>query len=352
MAKFVTVPLPAKSAEEKQQQQQKDGSRNNKRAGPTIFPKLSSPGSFSGKSSTNLTATASPSSSVQSPVFVARPKTSGAEIGTRSASRTQQKQQWADFVLNTSPIEVIADDDSYMFPMPQLRRPSTATNSAAASPRIEEPFPFGSTSALKAEDLSNALSSAKLLNDAKRSNDQSAAGSRTGPSMRPTRAYTTNWSAELESPKPKLNRWKSLGGFFGKKRADAEPVESFKSPDLREEHAPEKVSSPLEKEDVHSPQEVQSPISPVGGLLRSLTKRTKQPSEKRPKTREGKIEERAIVSPLNAPLLDVQIPEIKMERYSVMFQEVLPVRSSSLLARRQAAFDKTKLVPGGSITVS
>lgn len=46
------------------------------------------------------------------------------------------------------------------------------------------------------------------------------------------------------------------------------------------------------------------------------------------------------------PLLDVDIPSIEMERYSVMFDSVIkPISSaSSLLARRQATLDKLKVV--------
>ena len=47
------------------------------------------------------------------------------------------------------------------------------------------------------------------------------------------------------------------------------------------------------------------------------------------------------------PLLDVDIPSIEMERYSIMFGSLLQkpnVTSSSLLARRQATLDRLKTV--------
>jgi hypothetical protein len=46
---------------------------------------------------------------------------------------------------------------------------------------------------------------------------------------------------------------------------------------------------------------------------------------------------------LSKPLLQVDIPDASMERYSVMFRGVLDLRQSSLLARRQAQLDKLVL---------
>ena len=51
--------------------------------------------------------------------------------------------------------------------------------------------------------------------------------------------------------------------------------------------------------------------------------------------------------PHGGQLLDVDIPSVEMERYSVMFGNLLPKpagMSSSLLARRQATLDKLKTV--------
>ncbi|KAM5348296.1 hypothetical protein ACJ41O_008120 [Fusarium nematophilum] len=49
---------------------------------------------------------------------------------------------------------------------------------------------------------------------------------------------------------------------------------------------------------------------------------------------------------LDSPLLDIEIPSIKMERYSVMFNGVLQPQgsASSLLARRQATLDRLKTI--------
>ena len=50
-------------------------------------------------------------------------------------------------------------------------------------------------------------------------------------------------------------------------------------------------------------------------------------------------------SSTGGPFLDVEIPSIKMERYSVMFDSLLnPQGSSSLLARRQATLEKLKSI--------
>lgn len=50
-------------------------------------------------------------------------------------------------------------------------------------------------------------------------------------------------------------------------------------------------------------------------------------------------------TPSSGPFLDVEIPSIKMERYSVMFDSLLnPQGASSLLARRQATLEKLKTI--------
>lgn len=52
------------------------------------------------------------------------------------------------------------------------------------------------------------------------------------------------------------------------------------------------------------------------------------------------------VPQLIGPFLDVEIPSVKMERYSIMFGNVLkqPNQASSLLARRQATLDRLKTI--------
>jgi hypothetical protein len=44
----------------------------------------------------------------------------------------------------------------------------------------------------------------------------------------------------------------------------------------------------------------------------------------------------------SSPMLDVDIPRIEMERYSVMFGSLLKPRDSSLLTRRQATLEKLR----------
>ncbi|KAH0564930.1 hypothetical protein GP486_001685, partial [Trichoglossum hirsutum] len=50
----------------------------------------------------------------------------------------------------------------------------------------------------------------------------------------------------------------------------------------------------------------------------------------------------------SSPMLDVDIPRIEMERYSVMFGSLLNPRNSSLLTRRQAALEKLKDLDGSA----
>lgn len=65
------------------------------------------------------------------------------------------------------------------------------------------------------------------------------------------------------------------------------------------------------------------------------------------------LENSSVKSPTDKPLLDVEIPRIQMERYSVMFGSLLqPNRSSSLIVRRQGNSDRLKPLNELSMKVS
>jgi hypothetical protein len=303
-----------------------------------------------------------------------RPKTAGAETTSNAsagftnfsklhAQNLQQRKEWADMMMTGSPIEIVADDDTYMFPTP-FRRPSTA-NTLAASPVLKSAYSVGN---LKRPGTPSdnlywlpALASAPI-DEQKPQKEKTWPTPRTGPGMLPVRAHTAvdfseMEAAKIEAEKPKLSRWKSLGGIFTKKKLES-PVESkptgdlkdVKEEEVKEEETP--MTSPVDQKP--------SPLVSGNSILRGLTKRKNSVGEKRPKTRDGKTDKKAIVKaphppPKDPPVIDLQIPDVTLERYSVMFKQFnpLPARSSSLLARRQAGNnDRLKPVPGGSLKVS
>lgn len=105
---------------------------------------------------------------------------------------------------------------------------------------------------------------------------------------------------------------------------------------------------PIERK---SPKEPKSKDTKSGGLGRKVSLRGIRGDRAR-RAMESKESVLPPPSPpppvpqLSGPLLDVEIPSIKMERYSIMFGGVLESQnnssSSSLLARRQATLDRLK----------
>lgn len=119
------------------------------------------------------------------------------------------------------------------------------------------------------------------------------------------------------------------------------PSEAITSPSKA---GKEKVTTPIKASKETKPKEPGS-----GGMARKMTLRGLRGDSKK------KRAERIPVPPSSPPpmpaipraLLDVEIPSIKMDRYSVMFNSVLQPQqgsSSSLLARRQANLDNLKTV--------
>jgi hypothetical protein len=177
----------------------------------------------------------------------------------------------------------------------------------------------------------------------------------TTPRTPPMRSNTTRESRteDMDGARPKLSRWKSLGGLFGRKRFASSPIARQGSKDALE----------LKKKDVV---ELRGEIA-VQTTIDSTTSSPYSPrqlrkSKKSVKGRSPLLRSRwdagvyAGASPppsQSAPLLNVDIPQVRMERYSVMFSDLLPerpTRSSSLLARRQATGDRLK-PPGVSLKV-
>ncbi|KAH7386171.1 hypothetical protein BKA64DRAFT_135329 [Cadophora sp. MPI-SDFR-AT-0126] len=168
--------------------------------------------------------------------------------------------------------------------------------------------------------------------------------------------------------KQKTSKWKLLGGLFGGKKHEAQPAAFYQLQpeasqqqpvdhgfDFGEAAASEKPksrgrgrsNSSARKSRKHKPDMSRSNTVPLRFDLEGLDR------QKQTATPEITIDGGNVVydgsqtTQKGAGLLDVDIPSIQMERYSVLFSSVLQKpqsQSSSLLARRQATLDKLKTV--------
>lgn len=177
--------------------------------------------------------------------------------------------------------------------------------------------------------------------------------------------------------KPKVSRWKSLGGLFGKKGLTRS---ASTSPSSYSQHPPYREMTPsltcqernMEASGVthfyasraESPQESLGPSltpspkrTPTIGSKRLRRKMSFRRSNSQRKGIQGGSQpnrKRSHTAPILRPqeespnfqlngesLLQVEIPNVEMERYSVMFSNLLqPPTTSSLLARRQAHLEE------------
>lgn len=130
-----------------------------------------------------------------------------------------------------------------------------------------------------------------------------------------------------EPGKPKLSRWRSLGSFFGKRG-------------LQQQHDDYQMRQPEVKVEEFT---TSLPANNHPGAAMESPKETKKSKRKQKRGVEHLATGPIFLSeaghgpnaPPKGPLLNVDIPDIQMERYSVMFSSVLPSRKPSLLARRQ-----------------
>jgi hypothetical protein len=162
-------------------------------------------------------------------------------------------------------------------------------------------------------------------------------------------------------PKSKSSKWKILGGLFGKKAS--EPPTAFYQVQP-EEHRSDYLtfpSPPLEKPrgrgKTTSERKLEKPRPEVKRANTVPIDFQSQESNNRPKEfplnppLQPQLQPTQLQPPRihieGGPLLNVEIPSIEMERYSVMFGNLIEPSStstSSLLARRQATLDRLKVV--------
>ena len=275
-----------------------------------------------------------------------RPKTANAAAPAR--------RNWSELTATGSPIEITADEDTFLFPTPVSRKvPSPILSSAVKPAEMESTddvvnigVAIGSPS--QTSYFSPPMSSSRLAPPSQQDV--------TTPRTPPMRSNTTRETRteDMDGARPKLSRWKSLGGLFGRKRFASPPISRQGSRDaleLKKREVAELRGEIAVQTTINST--VTSPYSP-----RHLRKSKKSVKGRSPLLRsnlwDSDVPSGASPPPSQfAPLLNVDIPQVRMERYSVMFSELLPqraTRSSSLLARRQAMGDRLK-PPGGPLKV-
>ncbi|KAF1812919.1 hypothetical protein P152DRAFT_473450 [Eremomyces bilateralis CBS 781.70] len=175
---------------------------------------------------------------------------------------------------------------------------------------------------------------------------------------------------EADQPKPKLSRWKSIGGLFAK-RPNHTPNHTPRTMYMLDEPvAPSKKRAVntqmpgkgLPNDSLRKPTETMTPKEPKSPWRSRSVKRGK-PGPARNQTHPTPTDMSFLTQPagVDGRLLDVSIPKCEMERYSVMFNHVLgkpaanetepPLpASSSLLARRnQANVEQLKPASGGEL---
>ncbi|KAI1779756.1 hypothetical protein F4818DRAFT_152248 [Hypoxylon cercidicola] len=174
----------------------------------------------------------------------------------------------------------------------------------------------------------------------------------------PVSRISTVESIEKPLPRKQSGKWK-LFSRFGKKQSDhshPEPHEQQDAP--RSEQLPDIASQPwydtkMERSHTvnsrgtarHKPIVVRSQTMPYDADSSAQEAKSK-PHDRKTKETFGRIPIALDHKPTSSgPLLDVEIPDITMERYSVMFGSVLqPQHQPSLLARRQATMQKLKTI--------
>lgn len=141
----------------------------------------------------------------------------------------------------------------------------------------------------------------------------------------------------------KSSKWKKIGGLFKAKSALAMPMDEPKIPP--KQHAPkqkgEQSSKPTQRRGSNEewPKiEVDSTAAPAGPNTspqrsRKLSLSGKKSDKPQPPEKGGK-----------SRLLDIDIPDVQMERYSVMFSQVMSKnKRPSLLARRSKTLDNLRM---------
>ncbi|TLD37399.1 hypothetical protein E2P81_ATG04211 [Venturia nashicola] len=286
-----------------------------------------------------------------------RPQTANAAMDRRKGMRAMG-----------SPIVLSSGSDTFNFPTPS-RSPTTTQDIYLPEMRSDTPDIIGVAlgSPSHAAFFHSPMFESPYQNTLAASKDFL-----TPPLSTPGRSMTSDESRSTkndldEGTKPKLSRWRSLGGLFGRKQVQARndrkpsPLVQPSSPALQERR-------PLPRVQQTSPAPVDLKLHGAHAWDRDNSSRvvfeaqTSPPSTK--KTRRERmglgrsqtaptVETRSEspAPPPKGPMLDVEIPDTKMERYSVMFNQTpddtphSESPPSGLLARRQASVTRKRADP-------
>lgn len=264
-----------------------------------------------------------------------------------------------------SPIMLTSGPDIFNFPTPS-RSPSTTQDMYVPEIRSHSPDTIGVAlgSPSQAAFFRSPMFESPFQNSLATHKDLM-----TPPLSTPGRSMTTYESRSTkndlnEEVKPKLSRWRSLGGLFGRKQGQARH-EKKPSPLVQPPSAAGQDRRPLPLVQQTSPAPVDLKLHGVHAWERDNPSRVAFEAQNSPPTAKRTRRERmglgrahtaptgerrteSPAPPPKGPMLDVQIPETKMERYSIMFSqtpEQTPKAESApsgLLARRQASVTRKR----------
>jgi hypothetical protein len=273
---------------------------------------------------------------VKIPNFVTRGgyDQSSVEHQRRPRTANEAMDRRKELMASGSPISVTSGRNIFNYPThpstPQPNAQSTDVRSVTSGIGIA----LGSPS--HAAHFQSPMSASSFPNRLFVPNDILTPLSTPGRSMTSYESRSTK--NEMDGAKPKLSRWRSLGGLFGRRQASAS--RERKSP-LLLQTSPAPVDLKLmdehtwERDNSSKVVFEQSPSLPPKKTKRGMRFGLAR-SQTAPIGRRGASPQ----PPPKGPMLDVDIPDTRMERYSVMFNNVLPNQQSGLLARRQASIAK------------
>ncbi|KAE9965541.1 hypothetical protein EG328_009588 [Venturia inaequalis] len=285
-----------------------------------------------------------------------RPQTANAAMDRRKELRAMG-----------SPIVLTSGPDIFNFPTPS-RRTSLTQDVYVPEMRSDTPDTIG----VALGSPSQAVFFPSPMFESPYQNSLAAPKSITTPPLStPGRSMTSYESRSTknelnETVKPKLSRWRSLGGLFGRKssqaRNDRKPSPLAQPPPpARQERRPLPLvqqTSPapvdLKLHGVHTPEkDIPSRVVYEAKTPPPFAKKTRREKMGMGRTQTaptGGLRTESPAPPPKGLMLDVEIPDTKMERYSVMFNQTpnldqTPFQESppsELLARRQASVNRKR----------
>jgi hypothetical protein len=281
-----------------------------------------------------------------------RPSTSGGVSSRKPIEKRGTKDD-----LHVSPLRANQFGTTYYnFPLPgSLPTPATTPRTSPSrtyTPEISEPEAVGSNYTHTHMEIGMALGSPT---------HQTTIWSPHIQFQAPVREYSPEsleeWKSSTNFPKRKPSKWKKWGGLFGRKSSDSSVEFSQAQTEVQTVHETDSVTFPeppnekargrtrtnSERKDSKLKPDIQMANTvPMDFQFQESRERPKGPKQF-PILTEIRPPE---IQLDGGPLLNVDIPSIEMERYSVMFGSVIKpnTSASSLLARRQATLDKLKMV--------